>query len=136
MSYSVSGLVRDFQPDGYPSDQPIVPHGMSVIVNAPAVFRVTATTDPVRHRDAAGRLGADIADVDDADAGALLADRIITLMRRTDMPNGLTGVGYRPDDVGALTAGALPQRRLLDNAPVTIDRAVLRTLFEGAMSYW
>jgi len=51
MSYSVSGMVRDFKPDGYPKDEAIVPHGMSVIVNAPAVFRFTAEACPDRHLD-------------------------------------------------------------------------------------
>lgn len=46
MSYSVAGLVKDFQPDGYPSSEPICPHGMSVIVNAPSVFEHTATANP------------------------------------------------------------------------------------------
>jgi len=48
----------------------------------------------------------------------------------------LTGVGYRAADVPALVEGSLPQRRLLDNAPVEIDREVLTTLYEGALSYW
>ena len=47
MSYSVSGLVRGFCPAGYPPDAPLVPHGMSVIVNAPAAFRFTAPACPV-----------------------------------------------------------------------------------------
>lgn len=38
MAYAVAGLVRDFHPAGYPPGEPMVPHGMSVIVNAPAVF--------------------------------------------------------------------------------------------------
>ncbi|MCB0145813.1 MAG: iron-containing alcohol dehydrogenase, partial [Caldilineaceae bacterium] len=41
MSYPVAGMVRDYTPPGYRSDHPIVPHGMSVILNAPAVFRFT-----------------------------------------------------------------------------------------------
>ncbi len=46
MAYAVAGLVRDFHPPGYPADEPLVPHGMSVIVNAPAVFRFTAPAEP------------------------------------------------------------------------------------------
>src|SRR5262245_9253522 len=41
MSYPVSGNVRTYCAPGYASDHPLVPHGMSVILNAPAVFRFT-----------------------------------------------------------------------------------------------
>ena len=46
MAYAVAGQVREFRPSGYPDDKPLVPHGMSVILNAPAAFRVTAAADP------------------------------------------------------------------------------------------
>ena len=39
MAYAVAGLVRDFRPSGYPSHEPLVPHGMAVILNAPSSFR-------------------------------------------------------------------------------------------------
>jgi hydroxyacid-oxoacid transhydrogenase len=136
MSYSVSGLVRDFCPDGYPAGEPMVPHGMSVIVNSPSVFRHTSTGRPERHLDGAGWLGADIRDIGPNEAGPVLAERVIELMQATDMPNGLSGVGYSLADVDDLVEGSLPQRRLLDNAPIDIDREMLTTLYESALSYW
>jgi len=53
MAYAVAGAVRDFRPSGYPQEEPLVPHGMAVIVNAPAVFRYTAEVSPERHLEAA-----------------------------------------------------------------------------------
>jgi len=136
MSYSVAGLVHDFCPAGYPQDEPIVPHGMSVIVNSPSVFRLTSPGNPDRHLDGARWLGADVADIGPDEAGPVLAQRIVELMQLTGMPNGLQGVGYSAADIPGLVEGSLPQRRLLDNAPVDIDREILTTLYEGALSYW
>ena len=60
MAYPVAGGVKSYCPPGYPADHPLVPHGFSVIVNAPAVFRFTASASPERHLVAAEALGADI----------------------------------------------------------------------------
>lgn len=136
MSYSVAGLVKEFQPDGWPMGEPIVPHGMSVIVNSPAVFRRTAVHNPDRHREGADWLGADVSDLGDSETGDALADRVIELMQATGMPNGLMGVGYNADDIEHLVDGSLPQRRLLDNAPIEVDRQILTEMYEGALSYW
>jgi alcohol dehydrogenase class IV len=136
MSYSVSGMVRDFKPDGYPKDEAIVPHGMSVIVNAPAVFRFTAEACPERHLDGAGCLGADIRGATERDAGEVVAGKLIEMMKATGMPNGIGGVGYNRDDIPGLTEGSFPQRRLLDNAPRGIGREELASLYQGALSYW
>jgi alcohol dehydrogenase class IV len=136
MSYAVAGLVRDFHPEGYPDNGAIVPHGMSVMVNAPSVFRFTADACPERHLDAAGWLGAEIGGAGTADAAEVLSGRLIALMRATAMPNGIAGVGYGEADIPALTEGAYPQRRLLDNAPCSIGRDELSGLFRDALSYW
>jgi hydroxyacid-oxoacid transhydrogenase len=136
MSYPVSGMVRDYQPEGYPDDHPIVPHGISVILNAPAVFRFTASADPERHLRAARLLGADTAGAADADAGDVLANTVIDLMRATGMPNGLAAIGFTDADVDALAAGTLPQHRVTKLSPQPADEDDLRGLFRDAMSYW
>jgi alcohol dehydrogenase class IV len=136
MSYSVAGLVRDFRPAGYPQDEPMVPHGMSVIVNAPSVFRFTANACPERHLEGAALLGADTRGASEADAGEVLAKQIIKLMQATDIPNGVRGVGYNSSDVSALAEGAWLQQRLVKNAPRAISKEDLARLFEGALTYW
>ena len=136
MSYSVAGLVRDFRAEGYPEAEPMVPHGLSVIVNAPSVFRFTAEACPERHLEGAELLGAETNGAAPADSGEVLAGEIVALMRRTDMPNGLSGVGYGAPDLPALTEGAFPQQRLLQNAPREISKDALTGLFSDALSYW
>ena len=37
-AYPIAGMVRDFRPDGYDADHPMVPHGMAVAMTAPAAF--------------------------------------------------------------------------------------------------
>lgn len=136
MSYAVSGLVRDYRAPDYPADEPLVPHGISVIVNAPAVFRRTVAGAPERHLEAAGWLGADVRNLGPEHAGEALEARIIELMKAAGLPNGLQDLGYSEADVDALVAGAFPQQRLLSNAPLHVDEAMLADLFRDAMRYW
>jgi hydroxyacid-oxoacid transhydrogenase len=136
MSYPVSGMVRDFIPEGYPQDHPIIPHGMSVILNAPAVFRFTAPANPARHLAAAKMLGADISEASEADAGEALAQEIIKMMHLTGMPNGLSAVGFTPADVERLVEGTLPQHRVTKLSPRPASADDLRAMFNDAMTYW
>ena len=136
MAYSVAGLVRDFRPEGYPQEEPMVPHGMSVIVNAPSVFRFTASACPERHIHGAACLGAEVKGASAEDAAEIVAGQLIKMMKATGIPNGVGGVGYGEADVAGLTKGAWAQQRLLTNAPRDISEADLGTLYRGAMRYW
>ncbi len=117
MSYPVSGLVRNYKAPGYDVDHALVPHGMSVILNAPAVFRFTAKACPERHLQVAAVLGADVSRARPADAGKILADRIIELMRQLGVPNGLAALGYTSSDIPKLVEGTLPQHRVTKLSP-------------------
>ena len=133
MSYPVSGHVRDYRAPGYAADHALVPHGMSVILNAPAVFRFTASANPERHLQAAEALGVDIAGVQAADAGRVLADRITWFMDRLRVPNGLRAVGYSTSDIPALVEGTLPQHRVTKLSPRPATPDDLAALFEDAL---
>lgn len=133
MSYPVSGHVRDYRAPGYAADHALVPHGMSVILNAPAVFRFTASANPDRHLLAAEALGVDISGVPTADAGRVLADRITWFMERLRVPNGLRAVGYSTSDIPALVEGTLPQHRVTKLSPRPAGPDDLARLFEDAL---
>ncbi len=135
MAYAVAGLVREFRPAGYEADHAMVPHGMSVIVSAPAVVAFTAPAAPERHRRAAALLGADPTPHAD-EVGPALAGALARLMRATGMPNGLRALGYGERDLSGLVAGAFAQQRLLANAPRPVGEEELAGLFAAAMTAW
>jgi hydroxyacid-oxoacid transhydrogenase len=136
MSYPVSGHVKDFHAPGYPDDHPLIPHGVSVILNAPAVFRFTAAADPVRHLQAAEALGANVASAIPTAAGDILSDRITWFMQRLGVPNGLAAVGYTSADIPGLVEGTLPQHRVTKLSPRPAGPDELARLFEEAMVAW
>jgi len=135
MAYAIGGGVKSYRPDGYP-DAPLVPHGMAVALAAPAVFRHTAATSPVRHLEAATLLGARTVGAALEDGGELLATRVVELMRAIGIPNGTAAVGYTRADLALLVEGVMPQQRLLTNAPCEITRDTLGELFTQAEHYW
>jgi len=134
MSYPVSGNVKSYHAPGYRADHALVPHGFSVILNAPAVFRYTATAGPERHLEAAAALGADVTGARSDDAGKILADRITWFMQRLQTPNGLAAIGYTSSDIPALVEGTLPQHRVTKLSPRPAGPDELARLFEDAMT--
>jgi hydroxyacid-oxoacid transhydrogenase len=136
MSYPVSSQLRSYCAPGYITDHPLIPHGFSVILNAPAVFRFTAVANPPRHLEAAAALGADVSGARMNDAGKILADRITWFMQRLNTPNGLRAIGYSSSDIPALVEGTLPQHRVTKLSPRPAGPDDLAALFEDAMVAW
>jgi hydroxyacid-oxoacid transhydrogenase len=129
-------MVRDYLPEGYPDDHAMVPHGLSVILNAPAVFRFTGSASPERHLYGAALMGVDVRNTSPEAAGRVLADALIDLMRRLGVPNGLGGVGLGAADVDSLVKGTLPQHRVTKLSPRPFTPGELRAMFADAMKYW
>lgn len=136
MSYPVSGMVRDYYADGYPRDHALLPHGFSVVLNAPAVFRFTSPACPQRHLEAAAALGADVSRCQSEDAGKVLAERILWFMQRLKTPNGLQAIGYTASDIPRLVEGTLPQHRVTKLSPRPAGNEELSCLFEAALEAW
>lgn len=136
MSYPVSGLVREYIAPDYISDHPIIPHGLSVAINAPSVFRFTGPSNPKRHLEAASALGLDVSGAKDEDAGEVLAQAMIGYFKRFNVPNGLKEVGFTEADIPKLVEGTLPQHRVTKLSPRPAGPEELAELFKGAMQYW
>lgn len=136
MSYPVSGNVKSYRAPGYVTDHALVPHGFSVILNSPAVFRYTASANPARHLEAAKALGVDVARCQAADAGRILSERITWFMQRLKTPNGLREIGYTSSDIPALVEGTLPQHRVTKLSPRPAGPEELAKLFEESLNAW
>jgi alcohol dehydrogenase class IV len=141
MSYPISGQNPGYRHEGYEVDSPIIPHGVSVAVSAPAVFRFTAASNPERHLQAAECFGVDISNVKREDAGAVLADALTKFLADLgDQPKGLKELGFDESHIDALVEGTIPQARVLMLAPglqteLEKEREQLRGLFEAAMTH-
>lgn len=135
-AYPIAGMVRDYRPAGYP-DEPLVPHGQSVAVTAPAAFRFTFPTAPERHVRAAALLGADPAEArTSAEQREMLPGALIDLMRDIGVPSGVAAFGYTEDDIPALVEGTLKQQRLLTIAPREAGAEELAEIFRQSMENW
>src|ERR687883_677415 len=113
-SYPIAGLHPEFHPHNYPQDHPLVPHGWSVILTAPAAFRFTYESNPERHRRVAELLSGE--SIEKADENTL-PEIIIQLMKDIGAPRGIGEFGYGEDDIDDLVDGAMKQQRLLVGAP-------------------
>lgn len=142
MSYPISGQnPASYKHAGYEVADPIIPHGVSVAVSAPAVFRFTAASNPDRHLAAAEAFGVDISNVKRESAGEVLAEALTKFLADLgDQPKGLKELGFGREHIEELVEGTIPQARVLMLAPglakeLEQEREQLRRLFEDALEH-
>lgn len=133
-AYPIAGQVRGFHPKDYPPGEPMVPHGMSVVLTAPEAFRYTFEASPDRHVRAARLLAPDAEQP--SDAAEFLPKVLIDLMRDIEIPNGIEAVGFTEADIDQLVAGTMKQQRLLATAPRPVDEDAIAGIFARSLSLW
>lgn len=136
LGYPIAGMVKDYMPPDYGASEPMVPHGISVTVTAPACFRFTAPAQYERHLQAAEALGCNVDGVPLKEAGDCLAQVLIDLMKDIGFPNGTGGLGYDEEDIPALVEGAWKQQRLLTISPRKPTREDLTRIFKNSITNW
>lgn len=141
MSYPISGQNPGYKHAGYDVEHNIIPHGVSVAVSAPAVFRFTGPSNPERHLQAAEAFGVDITNVKKESAGEVLGEALEKFLADLgDQPKGLKDLGFKREHLDDLVEGTIPQKRVLMLAPgleedVQKEREQLSALFEDAMEH-
>ena len=123
-------------------EYPIIPHGVSVAITAPSVFRFTGPSSPERHLQAAEAFGVDISNIKREDAGEVLGDALAGFLDKLgDQPKGLADMGFKEEHLDGLVEGALPQQRVLVLAPeletdnIDREREQLRGLLSQSMQH-
>ena len=141
MSYPISSQNPGYRHNGYVDDKPLIPHGVSVAVTSPSVFRFTAASNPERHLAAAEAFGVDVSNARRESAGDILGEALANFLAKLGgQPRGLKDLGFRKEHVAGLVEGTLPQRRVLMLAPnleddVEPQREQLERLFEDSLEY-
>ena len=142
LSYPISGQNPGYTHPGYVTGFPIIPHGVSVAVTSPAVFRFTGASNPERHLQAAACFGVDVSQVKPESAGEVLGEALAEFLNKLgDQPRGLKDLGFGKEHIEGLVEGALPQKRVLMLAPrlesenVEVEREQLRGILEESLSY-
>ncbi|WNV73803.1 hydroxyacid-oxoacid transhydrogenase [Geodermatophilus sp. DSM 44513] len=133
-AYPIAGRVKGFHPDGYPADEPMIPHGMSVALTAPEAFRFTFDADPGRHLRAARLLDPQAEQT--GDPAEFLPSVLTALMRDIGIPGGIGAVGYDEGDVPDLVEGTMKQQRLLATAPRDVTEDDVAGIYTRSLSLW
>jgi hydroxyacid-oxoacid transhydrogenase len=133
-AYPIAGMVKDFRPVGYPQQEPMVPHGMSVSLTAPEAFRFSFPSAPERHLRAAAMLAPDQEKRNDP--REQLPSVVVDLMRDIGIPNGIGAVGYTEADIPELVPGTMKQQRLLATCPRPVNEEDIAGIFARSIQNW
>ncbi|MFN2451266.1 MAG: hydroxyacid-oxoacid transhydrogenase [Candidatus Dormibacteria bacterium] len=132
--YPIAGRVKSYTPSGYPQEEPMVPHGQSVSLTAPAAFRFTFSSQPERHLRAAELVAPQLEQ--SSEPSERLPRAVIELMRDIDIPSGIGEVGYGQEDIPDLVGGTMQQQRLLATSPREVTEEDVAQIFAESIENW
>jgi len=147
MSYPIAGISHaklDFIPAGYAKETStnakfgragFVPHGLSVVLSAPAVFSFIADSCPDRIRRVLELFGEE-KNIDGRYLGETLAETLKKFMKSVNVVNGLSEIGFKESDIQDLVQGTLPQHRVTKLSPKTFTEKDLAKMFHESMKLW
>ena len=130
-AYPIAGLKHSYQAKGYKNI--FIPHGISVIVTAPAVFRFTYDSDPSKHLKAAELLKGTPLDNPGPES---LPYELIKIMKEVGIPSGIKELGYTKEDIPEIITRAMKQQRLLSIAPKNVNENDLQNILTQSMENW
>ena len=130
-AYPIAGLKHSYQAKGYKNI--FIPHGISVIVTAPAVFRFTYDSDPSKHLKAAELLKGTPLDNPGPES---LSYELIKIMKEVGIPSGIKELGYTKEDIPEIITRAMKQQRLLSIAPKNVNENDLHNILTQSMENW
>ena len=130
-AYPIAGLKHSYQANGYKNI--FIPHGISVIVTAPAVFRFTYDSDPSKHLKAAELLKGTPLDNPGPES---LSYELIKIMKEVGIPSGIKELGYTKEDIPEIITRAMKQQRLLSIAPKNVNENDLQNILTQSMENW
>jgi alcohol dehydrogenase class IV len=131
-AYAVVGAAGDYRPRGFSVDRPLVPHGQSVVVTAPAAFEFTYPGAPERHLRAAELVGVSAEERGDAPRTAL-SNWLRDLLAATGGPQSLSHFGITRADVGDMVDRTMDQQRILVCSPREVTEEAVTTILERSM---
>ena len=130
-AYPIAGLKHSYQANGYKNI--FIPHGISVIVTAPAVFRFTYDSDPSKHLKAAELLKGTPLNNPGPES---LSYELIKIMKEVGIPSGIKELGYTKEDIPEIITRAMKQQRLLSIAPKNVNENDLHNILTQSMENW
>lgn len=113
-----------------------LPHGLTVILTAPATIEFIAPAVPERLAKIAALLGENVEGMPAREAALVAKEAIIKLFKDLNMPSGLAEVGFDEKDIDELAEAGMKVQRLLALSPIPVKLEHLKKILKESLYNW